>query len=50
MKIMGVNLVCDHADFRLISKDVLHAFSQYNEVNRFLRGIFPTLGFKQCVV
>jgi glycosyltransferase involved in cell wall biosynthesis len=50
MKFLRVNLIYNHADFRLISRKVQQAFLQYNEVNQFLRGIFPLLGFKQCVV
>ncbi|HDY71471.1 MAG TPA: glycosyltransferase [Nitrospirae bacterium] len=50
MKIMGVNLVYDHADYRLVSRNVLDVFKEYTEVNRFLRGIFPAMGFKQAVV
>ena len=50
MKSMKVNLIYNHADFRLISKPVLNEFKKYNEINRFLRGIFPLLGFKQCIV
>jgi len=43
MKAMGVNLVYDHADFRLISSKVRGEFARYNEINRFLRGIFPLI-------
>ncbi|MBW8034283.1 MAG: glycosyltransferase family 2 protein [Planctomycetes bacterium] len=50
MKAMGVNLVYDHADFRLISAKVRDEFARYNEINRFLRGIFPLMGFKHCKV
>ena len=50
MKAMGVDLIYNHADFRLISRRVLQCFKRYNEVNRFLRGIFPIIGFRQCIV
>jgi polyisoprenyl-phosphate glycosyltransferase len=50
MKTMGVEIVKNHADYRLISKRVLHALSDYGEVNLFLRGLFPILGFKQGIV
>ena len=50
MKAMGVNLVYDHADFRLISAKVRDEFARYNEINRFLRGMFPLMGFKYCKV
>lgn len=50
MKNMGVKTVYNHADFRLMSKRALHAFSEYKEVNLFLRGIVPLLGYKtDCV-
>lgn len=45
MSRMGVETIPDHADFRLMSKRVLDALSEYQEVNLFLRGIVPTLGF-----
>ena len=50
MKVMGVNLVYDHADFRLVSRDALNAFLEFHEVNRFVRGIFANIGFKSCIV
>ena len=43
---MGVELVYNHADYRLTSKRVLDEFSNFHEVNLFLRGIFPLIGFK----
>ena len=46
MSIMGVEIVFNHADFRLMSKRALEALSNYKEVNLFLRGIVPQLGFK----
>jgi len=46
MKFLGVNIVYNHADFRLMSKNALHALAEYKEVNLFLRGIVPLLGFK----
>ena len=50
MKIMGVDVVFNHADYRLTSKRVLDNFADYHEVNLFLRGIFPLIGFKSDVV
>lgn len=47
---MGVNIVFNHADFRLLSRRALDAFKEHNETNLFLRGIVPTLGFKSCEV
>lgn len=42
---MGVDIVYNHADFRLMSKRVLNAMEDYKEVNLFLRGIVPMVGF-----
>ena len=50
MKAMGVDVVYNHADYRLTSKRVLENFENYKEVNLFLRGIFPLIGFKSDVV
>lgn len=47
---MGVSILKNHADYRLVSKRVLNALSNYNEVNLFLRGLFPTLGFRSTTV
>lgn len=46
MSLMGVDIVFNHADYRLTSKRVLDEFSNFKEVNLFLRGIFPLIGFK----
>lgn len=46
MGAMGVDIVYNHADYRLTSKKVLNEFQNYKEVNLFLRGIFPLIGFK----
>jgi len=50
MKVLGVDCVYNHADYRLTSKRVLEEFSNYKEVNLFLRGMFPLVGFKSDVV
>ena len=50
MKMMGVDVVYNHADYRLTSKKVLDNFKDYKEVNLFLRGIFPLIGYKNDVV
>jgi polyisoprenyl-phosphate glycosyltransferase len=47
---MGVELVPNHADFRLLSRRAVEALRQYEEVNLFLRGIIPQLGFKHDIV
>lgn len=50
MRFMGVDVVYNHADYRLTSKRVLEAFEDYKEVNLFLRGMFPLVGYKSDVV
>ena len=50
MKKMGVDLVYNHADFRLMSKRSLQELENFKEVNLFLRGIVPMLGFRSDVV
>ncbi|WP_100487515.1 glycosyltransferase family 2 protein [Sporolactobacillus pectinivorans] len=50
MKRMGVNLVPNHADYRLMSKQALDELMKYQEENIFLRGIVPLLGFKSAKV
>lgn len=47
---MGVEVVYNHADYRLMSKRALDALSEYGEVNLFLRGIVPQLGYKTAKV
>lgn len=46
MGVMGVEIVFNHADCRLMSKRALEGLSEYNEVNLFLRGIVPQVGYK----
>lgn len=50
MKMLGVDVVYNHADYRLTSKRVLNSLEDYKEVNLFLRGIFPLIGFKSDIV
>lgn len=47
---MGVETVYNHADYRLISSRVLQEFSGFKEVNLFLRGMLPLVGFKSTCV
>lgn len=47
---LGVEIVPDHADFRLLSRRALDALARYGEVNIFLRAIVPLLGFKSAQV
>lgn len=46
MILMGVNITFNHADYRMASKKAIEALFMFNEVNLFLRGMFPLLGFK----
>ncbi len=50
MKVLGVDIVFNHADYRLTSKRVLDELENFGEVNLFLRGMFPLVGFKSDVV
>lgn len=50
MKFFGVDIVYNHADYRLMSRRVLHELAQYGEVNLFLRGLVPLVGFPSGVV
>ncbi len=50
MKGLGVNTVYNHSDYRLISNKVLIEFLRFKEVNLFLRGIFPMVGFRNSCV
>ena len=47
---MGAEVVYNHADYRLVSARVLKEFANYREVNIFLRGMFPLVGFKSTSV
>ena len=50
MKLMGIDIVYNHADFRLISRRALETLSEFREVNLFLRGIIPLLGFRTAQI
>lgn len=47
---LGVEVVFNHADYRLVSSRVLKEFANFKEVNIFLRGMFPLVGFKSTCV
>ena len=47
---MGAEVVYNHADYRLVSSRVLKEFANFKEVNLFLRGMFPLVGFKSTSV
>lgn len=50
MKGLGVDVVYNHADYRLMSRRVLENLEDFKEVNLFLRGIIPQIGFKSDIV
>ena len=50
LRSMGVETVYNHADYRLVSSRVLQEFASFKEVNLFLRGMFPLVGFKSTSV
>lgn len=50
MTLLGVDIVYNHADCRLMSKRTLDGLEKFQEVNLFLRGIVPQIGYKSTVV
>lgn len=50
LNMMGTEVIFNHADYRLISKRVLDEFANFKEVNLFLRGMVPLVGFKSTSV
>lgn len=50
MKILGVELVANHADFRLLSLRAVNTMKEFKEKNLFLRAIVPLIGYKSCNV
>lgn len=50
MKWLGVDIVFNHADYRLMSKRALEGLAEFEEVNLFLRGIVPQIGYKTTIV
>lgn len=50
MRKMKTNVIDNHADYRLCSNRVIKALSEFNEVNLFLRGIIPSIGFNREIV
>ena len=50
MKALGVDIVFNHADYRLMSRRAVEGLAQFNEVNLFLRGIVPQIGYKWTTV
>lgn len=50
MSVLGAESIYNHADYRLMSRRVVECLKQYSEVNLFLRGIVPLIGFKSEIV
>ena len=50
MKAMGVDIVFNHADYRLMSRRAVEGLAQFGEVNIFLRGIVPQIGYPWTTV
>ena len=50
MKALGVDIVFNHADYRLMSRRAVEGLAQFSEVNLFLRGIVPQIGYKWTTV
>jgi len=50
MQLFGADVVFNHADYRLVSKRFIHELAKFKEVNLFLRGIMPLVGFKYSYV
>lgn len=50
MQLMGVNIIFNHADYRLMSQRALAGLSQFNERNLFLRGMVPLVGYRSTSV
>ena len=50
MNLLGANVVFNHADYRLLSRRALEGLSEFKEVNLFLRGIVPMIGYRSDTV
>lgn len=50
MKLLGTEIIYNHADYRLMSRRAAEALSGFNEVNMFLRGVIPLVGFNSTTV
>lgn len=50
MALLGVDVVYNHADYRLMSRRALDALNEYQEVNLFLRGLVPLIGYRSDMV
>lgn len=50
MQLLGVNVVYNHADYRLMSERALNSLAEFTEINLFLRGMVPLVGYKSDTV
>jgi glycosyltransferase involved in cell wall biosynthesis len=50
LKRMGVNIIFNHADFRLLSRRAINTLEEFQEINLFLRGLIPSIGFSSSIV
>ncbi|MBR5387017.1 MAG: glycosyltransferase [Clostridiales bacterium] len=50
LNVLGADVIYNHADYRLVSSKALQEFANFKEVNLFLRGLFPMVGFKSTCV
>lgn len=50
MRLLGADSISNHADFRLMSRRAVEALKQFGEVNLFLRGIVPLIGYRSAIV
>lgn len=50
MSLLGVDIIYNHADYRLMSRRALFGLEEFKEVNLFLRGIVPLIGYKYAIV
>ena len=50
MSCLGVDMIYNHADYRLMSKRALYGLAQFKEVNLFLRGIVPLVGYNHSII
>ena len=47
---MGAKMIYNHADYRLMSRKAIETLREFGEMNLFLRGILPLIGFKSSIV
>lgn len=50
LRLLGVDVIPDHSDYRLLGREALRALAEYPETNLFLRGLIPQLGFPSARV